>query len=183
MGALYNRSMKITTKTGDRGETSLFGGRRVSKASPYIGTLGHLDELQSYVGWARCALAESDSSEKVCEALDRMQDDIYRMMSIVGFEMKVPKTIQAICEKDVEFLESIIEAQQDKLKDLNKFIRPGSNEIAARLHIARSFCRRVERLFVADQIADQFKGAELIIMYLNRLSDCLFVLAYQFENV
>ncbi|MBI4232540.1 cob(I)yrinic acid a,c-diamide adenosyltransferase [Candidatus Peregrinibacteria bacterium] len=169
--------MKITTKTGDKGETGLFGGRRVSKASPLVSLLGSLDELQSYTGWARCAFKEGQVETRA--TLDRVQDDLYRMMSIVGFSMKVPKNIKEICEQDVEFLEGVIGAGQEELMDLNKFIRPGTTEEAARLHVVRAFCRRVEREFVAAVEAGILPGAEMLLKYLNRLSDAFFVLAYR----
>jgi cob(I)alamin adenosyltransferase len=170
--ALYNLNMKITTKTGDRGDTSLFGGRRVSKGNKFIELVGQLDELQSLVGWCRC------ESGDLKEILDRIQDDIYRMMSIVGFEMKCPKSIKALGEKDVEFLEGEIESRQGVVEGLNKFIRPGTCEPAARLHIARSNCRKVERFYVGEF----GEGDEWFLKYLNRLSDLLFILAFEKEN-
>ena len=158
--------MKITTKTGDNGDTSLFGGRRVSKASDFINLVGELDELQSFVGWAK---VEAIGYEKI---LERVQDDIYRMMSVVGFEMKCPANIKEIEAADVEFLEAEIEGRQEEVKGLNEFIRPGGTEAAARLHIARTVCRRVERKMVEIKIEGE------ILKYMNRLSDLLFILAY-----
>ena len=161
--------MKITTKMGDRGETSLFGGKRVNKNSAFIKMVGELDELQATVAWAKI------EAEAVNEVLARVIDDIYRMMSIVGFEMKCPANIKEICEEDVEFLEKEMAKYEEIVGGLNKFIRPGTTEKAARLHIARTVCRRVERGFVES-------GPEFILKYLNRLSDLLFVLAYSFEK-
>ena len=185
---LYNSCMKITTKTGDRGETSLFGGHRVSKASRFIELVGELDELQSYVGWARCALIDAAAAA----ILDRVQEDLYRMMAIVGFEMNCPDNVMTISEEDVEFLEKYIIEGQDSVKDLGKFIRPGSCEVAARLHIARTVCRRVERRMVAANetagvmtAADAVAGGEgygAMLKYLNSLSDLLFIMAYKFER-
>lgn len=165
--------MKITTKTGDRGQTSLFGGRRVSKNNLFIELVGWLDELQSFIGLCGCAVSDDD----VRALLDRVQDDLYRMMSIVGFEMKCPANIRPIGEEDVEFLEKAGDRYGAAVENLKKFIRPGTTETAARLHIARTVCRRVERRFVASDVA----GVEIFIKYLNRLSDVLFVLAYKFE--
>ncbi len=176
--------MKITTKTGDKGETSLFGGRRVSKASDFIRVVGDLDELQAVVGWchveaahtARHGALASAGREQVdggsLQILERVTDDLYRMMSVVGFEFKCPGNIRAIDESDVEFLEGFMakhEAEMDKVK---AFVRPGgSSELAARLHIARTVCRRVERGMV------EVGGDREMLKYLNRLSDLLFVLA------
>lgn len=173
--------MKITTKTGDKGMTGLFGGRRVVKSSPYIELLGQLDELQAMIGWCRHGEDEGEVPEKVKMVLDRLQDDIYRMMSIVGFEMKCPTNIREIDESDVEFLEAEMEKYQEVVGDLGKFIRPGSSETAARLNIARSVCRRVERIFVTI-MEQELLIPEKILKYLNRLSDLLFVIGYSFEK-
>lgn len=179
--------MKITTKTGDNGETGLFGGRRVSKASGFIELVGELDELQAVIGWCR---VEAGGEAAI---LDHVADDIYRMMAIVGFEFKCPKNIQPICDKDVEFLENEMAKYEQAVGNLNKFVRPGSSEISARLHIARTVCRRVERR-VAGMIenmkkkldSDNSPGIDLnseaqkflakILKYFNRLSDLLFVM-------
>jgi cob(I)alamin adenosyltransferase len=170
--ALYNPTMKITTKTGDKGETSLFGGRRVNKGSYFIEFVGKLDELQSLIGWCRC------EAKDLKVILDRVQDDIYRMMSIVGFEMKCPKSIKMIEKEDIAFLDKEIEMRQDLVKDLNGFVRPGAVEVAARLHIARSNCRKVERFYVRESGGCE----EHFLKYLNRLSDLLFILAFEREN-
>lgn len=215
---LYNRNMKITTKTGDRGETSLFGGRRVSKASAFIALVGELDELQAVVGWSQLSIRERRVADLrgITKILDRVVDDLYRMMAIVGFEMKCPKNIRLIDEKDVEFLEKEIEARQGVVKNLSKFIRPGTTEMAARLHIARTVCRRVERGLVNCQLSivnEQLRkggasvkrdkdpracaynvrtksgegvsvpeNVKFMLKYLNRLSDLLFILAYEREK-
>ncbi len=162
--------MKITTKTGDKGLTGLFGGRRVSKGSLYMDALGGLDELQSMIGWARCCISDSKS----INILKRAQDDIYRIMGIIGFEMKCPKTIENIKEKDVEFLEEEIEARQRVVQNLSEFIRPGENEASARLHVVSSICRRAERKLVA--LGKETSIPESLLKYLNRLSDLLFLL-------
>lgn len=204
---LYNQLMKITTKTGDNGETSLFGGRRVSKASGFIELVGELDELQAMVGWCKvaickgCACGHEDFGGSQCDnvicthivctndnlikVLDRIMDDIYRMMAIVGFKMQCPKNINPIVEEDVEFLEGEMAGYEEVVMaagGLNKFVRPGSSEISARLHIARTVCRRVER-----RVAQMMDGEDVgsgegefpvkILKYLNRLSDLLFVMA------
>ena len=183
--------MKISTKTGDKEETSLFGGRRVSKASNLIELVGELDELQAVIGWCgvvagrrlggegadgvdlrinrlgglpREAAADrrvagggawdhgkSSVGTENCQAdcMTKIVDDLYRMMSIVGFEMKCPKNIKPIGEEDVEFLEKEMAGYEEAVGDLGKFVRPGgSSELSARLHIARTVCRRVERRMV-----------------------------------
>ncbi|MBL4694624.1 cob(I)yrinic acid a,c-diamide adenosyltransferase [Candidatus Gracilibacteria bacterium] len=152
--------MKISTKTGDKGETSLFGGRRVPKSDSLIEIVGELDEFQSFIGWAMC---ECDD-----EILRRIQDDIYRLMSYFGFEMKWPGNIVAVGAEDVGFLESEIEAREG---EMSEFVRPGGSEAAARLHVCRTVCRRVERRVVEV-------GCEAeVLKYINRLSDLLFLIA------
>lgn len=165
--------MKITTKTGDKGETSLFGGRRVSKSSSFIELVGELDELQAVVGWCRVAMKGEDAL-----AMDRIQDDLYRMMSVVGFEFKCPGNIKMIEESDVEFLEGEMKKHEEEMDKVKAFVRPGKSELAARLHIARTVCRRVERGMV-NTMNEEKHEASSILKYLNRLSDFLFVMAYR----
>ncbi len=175
--------MKITTKTGDKGETSLFGGKRVGKNHPLIELVGELDELQAFLIFARAGLGDLKDPKmgEVDEILRRVIDDIYRMMGIVGFEMKVPKSIEPITEGDVGFLEKYIEKYQGDVADLGKFIRPGSNELTARLNLARCVCRRIERFAVTR--LDSSDGVDSSIKkYLNRLSDLIFILGYRLED-
>lgn len=174
--------MKISTKTGDKGETSLFGGRRVSKSSPVMGVLGELDELHSFLGWCKFG-PEKERRAEVEGVLVRMQDDIYRMMAIIGFEMKVPGNIEAISESDVLFLEETMSKYEEIVGGLDKFVRPGGTEAAARFHIARTVCRRAERNVVAFNEGADVKIPEEICKYLNRLSDLLFVVGYSFERL
>lgn len=169
--------MKITTKTGDKGETSLFGGKRVSKASSFIELVGELDELQALVGWCRVSMKGEDAL-----AMDKVQDDLYRMMSVVGFEFKCPSNIKMIEESDVAFLEKEMGKYEEEMDEVKKFVRPGGSELGARLHIARTVCRRVERGIVemSEGVSEEGKDvAGAILKYLNRLSDFLFVLAYR----
>ncbi len=197
----------------------MFGGRRVSKSSSFIELVGELDELQAVMGWARCGAkgggggdgsgdgsdpmeymgeGGGDSMYYMGEVLDRIQDDLYRMMSIVGLELKCPSNIKPIGEADVEFLENEMSKYEKTMQNLNAFIRPGTTEAAARLNIARTVCRRVERRMVKMMIGDgsrkdvhgngqdgqggYAKVSQPFLKYLNRLSDLLFVLAYQFEK-
>ena len=164
--------MKITTKTGDNGETSLFGGKRVGKDSAFIEMVGALDELQAFVGWCRVEMVGENAL-----AMDRIQDDLYRMMSVVGFEFKCPGNIRLIDKSDVEFLEKEMEKDEKALGEVKAFVRPGSSELSAKLHIARTVCRRAERNLVrfGKEVGAQMP-AEFPI-YLNRLSDLLFILA------
>lgn len=159
MGFMKN----ITTKTGDKGMTGLYRGERVRKDDALIELLGELDELQAFVAWAR--LGEEG------EVLTRVVDDIYRLMSVVGFRGAVPEGIVDIGEADLAWMEGEMEKYSAEVGDLKEFIRPGGNEQAARLNMARVVCRRVERRFLIVEHAWGLK-------YLNRLSDLLFVLSY-----
>lgn len=182
--------MKITTKTGDKGQTSLFGGRRVSKSDNSIDLLGEIDELQSFIGWAKSYALEEKAGGNLVEVLMKIEDDLYRIMSIVGFEFKVPKSIKKITEEDVNFLEKEIEDGQSAVGDLSEFVRPGQGEMSSRLHVARCVCRRVERSFVrfGDELCDKGRMPDeklfaAILKYLNRLSDLLFIYAYSLSHV
>jgi cob(I)alamin adenosyltransferase len=170
--------MKISTKTGDSGETSLFGGKRVKKSDIFVGVLGDLDELNSFLGLAKCA----DLSTEMFEILERVQDDLYIIMSVVGNKFAPVLDKKPIFENDVFYLEKNIENFEKITGNLNKFVKIGESEISARLHVARSVCRRAERAFVAvlDSIVLEHefkKNAENILKYLNRLSDLLFLMA------
>lgn len=165
--------MKITTKTGDKGQTGLFAGPRVSKSSELIELMGQIDELQSLIGLAKFV----DGVEKYGEILEKIQADLYRLMSIVGFRGEAPEGIGNITAIDVEGLEQVMEGFKEEVGDLSKFVLPGQNERGARLHVARAVCRRVERRFVGSSIEHEWG-----LKYLNRLSDLLFVLAYTEEK-
>jgi cob(I)alamin adenosyltransferase len=176
--------MKITTKTGDDGFTSLFGGERVSKASPFIEAVGQLDELNSFLGWV-AAITETDT--ELIKLVKKIQDDLYRMMAVIGAGLKCPKNIRIIGETDVKFLEKEILKRQKSVEKLRGFVAPGGGELNSRLHIARSVCRRAERSVVRmrdgvsieeGQKYELNGGVTEILKYLNRLSDLLFILAF-----
>lgn len=184
--SIITKLMKITTKTGDDGFTSLFGGKRVSKASCFIEAVGQLDELNSFLGWVAAA---PGIDAKLTGLIGRIQDDLYRMMAVIGAGLKCPKNIRIIGETDVKFLEKEILKRQKSVEKLQKFITPGGVELGSRLHIARSVCRRAERSVVriwdvgsSGKERKRKLVGELVktIKYLNRLSDLLFILAYSF---
>lgn len=195
--------MKISTKNGDKGMTSLYSGKRVLKNSPVIEALGALDELQSFIGFCRFVIGFKDG-KAVCGILDKIQDDIYKIMAIVGGEEKEknsPLVVTNYREKftlkselrnnnqisqppDVEFLEKEIEKYERRFGNIRKFVKPGMNEAGARFHIARTVCRRAERRVVAyfaEKEMEKKGGEEYILKYLNRLSDLLFLMACKFE--
>lgn len=171
---LYNFVMKITTKTGDDGSSALFSGKRLLKNSKVFDVLGNLDELNSFLGFVKVEFKKINNLEKII-LTERLQDDVYRIMSIVGFEMKAPKEIKMINEEDVMFLEDEMEKFKSITQGLSKFVKPGESEISARLHLCRSVCRRAERSFV--DYSENFESDSVILKYLNRLSDLLFVLS------
>jgi cob(I)alamin adenosyltransferase len=166
--------MKIYTKKGDRGKTSLFGGRRVSKDDLRVDCYGTVDELNSNLG---LAVTEINSPE-IIKVIKKIQNDLFTL----GGELANPtekRSDSNIESAQIKFLEEKIDYFDDKLPQLKQFILPGGSKGAALLHLARSVCRRGERLVV--KLAKNDVINENIIIYLNRLSDLLFVLA-RFEN-
>lgn len=164
--------MKIYTKTGDSGMTSLFGGTRVSKDDARIEAYGCADELNSCLGIAR--------SFKPPEDLDRILLEIQNDLFVLGADLASPRTVGSgavprIEPSDIARLEGHIDRCEESLEPLASFIVPGGSSIAAHLHQARTVCRRAERL-VVKLSKDQPIGTDLIV-YLNRLSDLLFVMA------
>jgi cob(I)alamin adenosyltransferase len=163
--------MKIYTKTGDEGTTSLFGGKRVSKSDLRIDTYGTVDELNSYVGLLR----DQEVNKKRKEILVEIQDRLFTIGSILATEPgNVKVKIPSLQEADITFLEKQIDGMDSQLPPMKSFVLPGGHESVSFGHVARTVCRRAERLVIAlDQLE---KVDSLVIKYLNRLSDYLFVL-------
>jgi cob(I)alamin adenosyltransferase len=171
-------TMKIYTKTGDKGDTSLFGGQRVPKDALRIEAYGTVDELNSIIGIVRADQAPAD----IDDVLGEVQDDLF----VLGADLATPrsvekKKIQRIEGANTRRLEKRIDTFDASLKALRSFILPGGSPVAARLHFARTVCRRAERIVVRlsrnEDIGDD------VPMYLNRLSDLLFVLARYANHV
>jgi cob(I)alamin adenosyltransferase len=156
--------VKIYTRTGDRGETSLFGGARVPKDDPRIEAYGTVDELNSFIGAARA----SWPSSPLDALLARIQSDLFD----IGARLAAPGSdrFRGADAARIPELEQSIDAMESELPPLRNFILPGGCAAAAQLHVARTVCRRAERLVVA-------LGEEPSVVYLNRLSDWLFVAA------
>ena len=165
--------MKIYTRTGDRGETSLFGGARVPKNDARIEAYGTVDELSSHIGVARAAAPPAE----VDDELHRVQMDLFE----IGAHLASPGTSRfpGVELARIEALESSIDAMERELEPLTSFILPAGTPAAAHLHVARTVCRRAERLVVA--LHDESEATQSTIAYLNRLSDYLFVAA-RFAN-
>jgi len=163
--------MKIYTRTGDKGETSLIGGTRVPKFHLRIECYGTVDELNSYVGMIQCQ--EIDTLSK--GMLKEIQDRLFTIGSSLAADPEKSKMkIPDLYLSDVALLEKEIDRMNDVLPELKNFILPGGNTVVSFCHIARCICRRAERLTV--HLAAESFVDDLVTVYLNRLSDYLFVL-------
>ena len=164
--------MKIYTKTGDKGETSLIGGTRVPKYHDRIEAYGTIDELISYIGLIRDQKIDDHSISVLIE----IQDRLMTCASILATDCDNCKVkIPEIYDRDIETLEKEIDKMEKVLPPLRSFILPGGHPIVSFCHIARNVCRRAERISI--KVQGQFKHSEKVIQYLNRLSDYLFVLS------
>ena len=167
--------MKIYTRTGDTGTTALFGGDRVGKNHPRIEAYGTVDETNAYLGLARSLLEDQPGAGRLEPLLARLQDDLF----ILGADLATPSESRAVVPRidqaHITRLEEAIDAFEADLPPLKHFILPGGTSVAGMLHVARTVCRRAERLTVAAS-AEEAISLEATI-YLNRLSDLLFVLA------
>lgn len=163
--------MKIYTKKGDLGETSLIGGKRVPKNDIQIEAYGTVDELNSWIGLIR----DQPLNELYFDQLLEIQDRLFTIGSLLaeseGSRMELPK----LDERDVIYLETAIDTMNETLPEMKSFVLPGGHPTVSYCHIARCVCRRAERLSVAlHKTQDKFK---IVIQYLNRLSDYLFMLS------
>jgi cob(I)alamin adenosyltransferase len=164
--------MKIYTKTGDKGQTSLIGGTRVPKHHLRIESYGTVDELNSYIGLIR----DQQISDHQQSVLKEIQDRLFTIGSILASDpekskMKVPD----LYLKDIELLEKEIDQMNEVLPELRHFILPGGSTVVSYCHVARCVCRRAERICV--HLSEESQVDETVMIYLNRLSDYLFVLA------
>jgi cob(I)alamin adenosyltransferase len=164
--------MKIYTRTGDDGSTGLFGGQRVSKTDRRIEAYGTVDELNAAIGLA-AVLAEPD----LRAALEQLQGELF----VIGAHLATPPesrqaaNLPTLDDSAVKRMEMQMDAIDELLPPLKNFILPGGNEEAARLHLARTICRRAERLIIP--LVDEKLVPPLHLIYLNRLSDWFFVIA------
>jgi cob(I)alamin adenosyltransferase len=167
--------MKIYTKTGDTGETGLWGGIRVPKDAARVAAYGTVDECSAAIGVARAVLSAATAAEAdLAATLERIQDQLF----VVGADLATPgdaAAIPRVAADEVAWLEQTIDALESELAPLKQFILPGGTLAAAQLHLARTICRRAERRLVA--LAREEPINPNVGVYLNRLADCLFVLA------
>jgi cob(I)alamin adenosyltransferase len=177
-------TFKIYTKTGDKGETSLYGGTRVSKAAARVESYGTLDELNAFIGLAKAEI----SDEKVLNQLQKIQFDLFT----VGSEAATPtdKMLLAngknrldvmISDKEITELELWMDDFDAELEPLKFFILPSGGKAAATLHVCRTVCRRAERAMVFLNETEEVRPE--LIKYLNRLSDYLFILARYISKI
>lgn len=162
---------KIYTKTGDKGKTSLLGGKKVSKAHLRIVAFGEVDELNSYIG----LLAAYTINEPYKPFLSALQHKLFNLGSLLAVEGRPPFPIPEITKVDVEAIEHEIDWLTNILPPLKNFILPGGHREVAFCHIARCVCRRAERSVVA--LHETSRVNPYLLKFLNRLSDYLFVFA------
>lgn len=164
-------SFKIYTKTGDTGDTSLFGGKRLPKSHVRIESYGTIDELNAFLGLIR----DSVAAERVRALLKDIQDRLFDIGAYLAMDPDKEMPASGIRDADIEQLEKAIDEADKELPELKNFILPGGHPTVSYCHIARCVCRRAERRVVA--LAGEEKVDGRVIRYLNRLSDFLFVLA------
>ena len=157
--------MKIYTRTGDSGQTALFDNHRVSKADPRVDAYGEVDELNSLLGWA----AAVEGSPKL---LQRIQNELFDLGADLATPDQDGRERLRVTQEQVDRLERECDAANAELEPLKSFVLPGGTELAARLYLARAVCRRAERRVLGVDGA-----SPLVAVYLNRLSDLLFILA------
>ena len=171
--------MKIYTKTGDSGETGLFGGTRVSKADPRVAAYGDVDEISACLGLARAMLVTGGDDE-LASMLEQIQKDLFALgarLADPGHKIAGRVTKAAVGAGDIARLEGWIDALESVLPPLRRFILAGGSQPGAALHLARTICRRAERAMVALLAGDEAAFEADLLIYVNRLSDLLFVMA------
>jgi cob(I)alamin adenosyltransferase len=170
--------VKIYTRTGDEGETGLFGGGRVPKTHARIEALGAVDELNAAIGWAVTQVAVGTTRQ----GLESLQHELFALGAEIGMPSeggKARRDAPVVADAHVGALEDFIDSSEAELPELRAFVLPGGSAGAAALHLARTVCRRAERAVVHLGESEEVRG--VVVAYLNRLSDLLFTLA-RLEN-
>jgi cob(I)alamin adenosyltransferase len=171
---------RIYTKTGDAGETGLFGGVRVRKSHPRVEAYGAVDELNAILGWARLALADEGTRQRLLD----VQADLFALGAHLATDVpegRTPPKLPPLPDARIPDLEAWIDEAEEGLPELRSFVLPGGSAGAAALHMGRTVCRRAERR--VTELAEHDNVAPGIVVYLNRLSDLLFVLARRENQV
>ena len=167
----HHPGMKIYTRKGDDGSTGLYGGDRVQKSHPRVETYGLVDELNAVLGWVRA----TELPPRVDETLALCQEACFRLGAHLATVENKDPGVQPVGDDDIVLLETSIDRAEENLEPLKTFVLPGGTEAAARLHIARTVCRRAERALVGLREHETAHTNEL--RWLNRMSDMLFVQA------
>ena len=163
----------IYTKTGDKGKTSLVGGKRVDKTHIRLDAYGTVDELNSFVGLLACQVTDNELKD----FLLYIQNKLFVVGSYLATEAQAhsPQSAVIITQTDITALETMMDKMDEQLPKLTRFILPGGSESAARAHICRTVCRRAERNVY--KVANEYPIHEMILIFLNRLSDFFFLTA------
>jgi cob(I)alamin adenosyltransferase len=165
---------RVYTRGGDNGETSLIGGDRVSKAAPRIECYGTIDELNATLGLVLEALVESEGGPHLTPILRRVQNELFNLgAELAAQDAETRSKMPRIEQRHIDGLERDIDAVNDDLPALKSFVLPGGGWPSAYFHLARTVCRRAERILVAVAATEDL--GPLAVQYLNRLSDALFV--------
>lgn len=166
-------AFRIYTKTGDKGETALFGGRRVLKSHLRVDAYGTVDELNSFVGWLR----DSVENQHLREVLAQIQHRLFTVGAHLASDPAKHPPVPDLLSADVELLEKEMDAIDANLPPLKNFILPGGHPTVSICHVCRTVCRRAERLAVA--LHENEPVEDVVFQYLNRLSDYFFMLSRQ----
>lgn len=166
--------MKIYTKTGDGGETSLYGGSRVSKDSSKVWAYGTVDELNSQLGICYALLEDKDKNKR--EIIRNIQKNLFTLSSSLASDERGALLLKIkIEEDDILNLEHLIDSFSEKMPKITEFTYPGYNLLSANFHVARTIARRAERYVVS--LRENKEEYRIILKYLNRLSDFLYIMA------
>ena len=165
---------KIYTRTGDKGTTSLVGGKRVSKCDPRLDAYGTIDELNSFIGLMLSMMDGKAESEENIRWIQQKLFNIGGCLATDTASFQLPDSCKVLAS-DVERMEKMIDAAQEGLPEQRSFILPCGTQAASYAHVARTVCRRAERLIIA--LPDDAKAPSELLQFINRLSDYLFVLA------
>jgi len=167
--------MKIYTKTGDKGQTSLYDGTRIDKDSLRVESYGTVDELNSYIGFAMKFVDD----DRIKDSLEKIQ---MRLFFVAGelATLEEGRYIYRVREEDIAALEKIIDDYLPKISGVDKFIVPGSSEASAALHVARTICRRAERRIIS--LKNKEEVSDTLLKFVNRLSDVLYTYARFLES-
>lgn len=167
------RISKVVTRTGDKGETGLGNGSRISKDDPRIECIGALDELNSFVGFAKVAIAD----DGILTFLEKIQNDLFKIGGSLSMPETEMKTVDGEC---IAALEKQVDTWNNELPPLKEFVLPGGSEASARLHLVRTSTRNAERKLVTLHKIEPLPDAWL--QYINRLSDVFFILARKLQR-